>query len=127
MGQPAEVQKAVCQYRDGLNALDADIAVAAFASNAVIRYPGMEPTDREGFRRYLEQVKSVLSAFHIDFKEMFPTEHGVAARWSCEATTKAGRTVRCEGIDSWIVGPAGTVQAMDVYYDPTPLQEALQG
>jgi hypothetical protein len=52
-----EVQKAARQYLDGLNALDVDSVVAVFASNAVIRYPGMEPTDPEGFRRYLEQVK----------------------------------------------------------------------
>jgi hypothetical protein len=58
---------------------------------------------------------------------MFATEHGVAARWSFEATTKAGRTARCEGIDSWVVGPDGRVQALDVYYDLSPLHEALQG
>jgi len=117
---------AVRRYLDGLNALDPAAAEAAFAPNAVIHYPGMPPMSRDAFRAYLDQVKAALRGFEIREQETFVTEHGAAARWSFEATTKAGRTARCEGIDSWVIGPDGTIQEMDVYYDPAPLLRALQ-
>lgn len=121
------VPEVVRQYLDGLNALDIERAVGAFAPDAVIRYPGLGTTDPSGFRSYLGQVKSVLSAFHIEDKEAFVTENGTAARWTFEATTKGGQSARCEGIDSWVIGREGKIEHMDVYYDPSPLKEALGG
>jgi len=121
-----EITNGARQYLDGLNALDIDQVVSAFAPDAIIRYPGMGTTNPEGFRSYLEQVKSVLAAFHIDDREVFSTENGVAARWTFEATTNNGRTVSCDGIDSWVFDADGRIHCLDVYYDPSPLLEALQ-
>jgi hypothetical protein len=45
--------EAVRQYVDGLNALDPDLAVSAYESDAVIRYPGQPPMGVEAFRAYL--------------------------------------------------------------------------
>jgi hypothetical protein len=56
---------------------------------------------------------------------VFETEHGVAARWTFTATTSGGRTARCDGIDSWRIGDDGTITSVDVYYDPSPVVEAL--
>lgn len=119
--------RSVRQYLDGLNALDIDRVIDAFDPDAVIRYPGLEVMGPKGFRGYLEHVVSVLSAFHIEDKEMFSSQHGVGARWTFDATTKAGRVARCEGIDSWALGTDGKIQNLDVYYDPSPLLQALQG
>jgi hypothetical protein len=71
----------------------------------------------EGVRQYLEGQRAR--------KEAFSTENGVAIRWTFEATTEGGRTVRCDGIGSWVPGPSGKIECMDVYYDPAPLKEAL--
>lgn len=127
MATDEEFRQSVRQYLDGLNALDIDRVVDAFDPDAVIHYPGAEVMGPKGFRTYLEYVTSVLSAFHIEDKEIFHTQHGVSARWTFEATTKAGRTARCEGIDSWVLGADGKILNMDVYYDPSPLLAALQG
>jgi len=122
-----QAEKVARQYLDGLNALDVDAVIAVFSSDAVIRYPGLGVTDREGFRAYLGQATSVLSAFRIDDHELFSTDQGAAAHWSFDAKLNNGRSARCEGIDSWVVSPDGRIQVMDVYYDPSPLQAALQG
>lgn len=121
------VEKAARAYLEGLNALDVDQVIDAIAPDAVIRYPGLGIADRSGFRAYLEQVAAILSAFKIEAKEMFATENGVAARWAFDATLSSGRSAHCEGIDSWVVDSDGKIQVLDVYYDPTPLQEALAG
>jgi ketosteroid isomerase-like protein len=118
--------EAVRQYLDGLNALDPDLAVAAYAPTAVIRYPGQAPIGVNEFRAYLEQVKMALADLQIAPRERFKTEHGVAAAWTFTATTKTGRTVTCDGIDSWVIGAGGTIESVDVFYDPAPLVEALR-
>ena len=50
----------------------------------------------------------------------------MAARWTFTATTKTGRTVTCDGVYSWVIGTYGTIDSVDVYYDPSPLLQALQ-
>jgi steroid Delta-isomerase len=124
--QPSSTQEAVRRYLDGLNALDPDLAASAYAPNAVIRYPGQPPMGVEAFRAYLETVKLALAGLDIAPRELYETEHGVAARWTLTATTKTGRTVTCDGIDSWVISTDGTIESVDVYYDPSPLVEALQ-
>jgi ketosteroid isomerase-like protein len=118
--------EAVRRYLDGLNALDPGLAVSAYAPTAVIRYPGQAPMGVDEFRAYLEQVKMALADLQIAPREHFETEHGVAAAWTFRATTKAGRTVTCDGIDSWVIGPGGKIESVDVFYDPAPLVEALR-
>lgn len=59
--------------------------------------------------------------------ETFSTENGVAARWAFDVNFKSGRSAQCEGIDSWVIGEDSKIHALDVYYDPTPLQQALAG
>ena len=125
VGQPI-THEAVRRYLDGLNALDPDLAVSAYAPTAVIRYPGQAPMGVDEFRAYLEQVKMALADLQIAPREHHETEHGVAAAWTFTATTKAGRTVTCDGIDSWVIGPDGTIDSADVYYDPSPLLQALR-
>ena len=122
----SSTQEAVRRYLDGLNALDPNLAVSGYASNAVIRYPGQPRMGVDAFRAHLEQVKLALAGLHIASLELFETEHGVAARWTFTAATKTGRTVTCDGIDSWVIGPDGSIESVDVYYDPSPLLEALQ-
>ena len=80
----------------------------------------------EAFGRYLEGVKDALASLQIATQEVFETEHAVAARWRFEATTKGGRTVTCDGIDTWVIGPNGAIESLDVCYDPSPLLAALQ-
>lgn len=118
---------AMRQYLDGLNALDADMVCDAFASDAVIRYPGLGATDVSGFRSYLQQVAILLDSFRIEERETFSTENGVAARWAFDANFKSGHTAHCEGIDSWVIGEDLKIHVLDVYYDPTPLRQALSG
>lgn len=120
-------ESAMRQYLDGLNTLDVDRVIDSFASDAVIRYPGLGATDASGFRGYLEQVAGLLESFQIEEKETFSTENGVAARWAFDANFKSGRSAHCEGIDSWVIGDDSKIHALDVYYDPTPLQEAASG
>jgi SnoaL-like domain len=119
-------QEAVRRYLDGLNALDPDLAVSAYLPTAVIRYPGQAPMDLDEFGAYLGQVKMALADLKIAPREHYETEHGVAAAWTFTATTKAGRTVTCAGIDSWVIGPEGKIESVDVCYDPAPLVEALR-
>jgi ketosteroid isomerase-like protein len=118
--------EAVRRYLDGLNALDPGLAVSAYAPTAVIRYPGQAPMGVDEFRAYLEQVKMAVADLQIAPREHFETEHGVAAAWTFRATTKTGRTVTCNGIDSWVIGPGGKIESADVLYDPAPLVEALR-
>jgi ketosteroid isomerase-like protein len=122
----SSTQEAVRRYVDGLNALDPDLAVSAYSPDAVIRYPGQPPMGVDGFRAYLEQVKAALAGLEFAPREVFETEHGVAARWTFTATTKTGRAATCDGIDSWVIGSDGTIDSVDVYYDPSPLLKALQ-
>ena len=124
--QTSSTQAAVRRYVEGLNALDPDLAVSAYAPNAVIRYPGQPPMGVDGFRAYLEQVKAALAGLKFAPREFFETTHGVAARWTFTATTKTGHTVSCDGLDSWVIGTDGTIDSVDVYYDPSPLLQALQ-
>lgn len=125
--QESTTREAVQRYIDGLNALDADLVASAYAPNAVIRYPGQPPLDVDGFRALLEQVMAGLEDFDFTTEEVFEADHGVAARWAFEATTKSGRTVTCHGIDSWVIGPDGTIESVNVCYDPSPLLAALEG
>jgi ketosteroid isomerase-like protein len=115
--------EAVRRYLDGLNALDPGLVVSAYTPTAVIRRAPMGVAE---FRAYLEQVKIALADLQIAPREHFETEHGVAAAWTLRATTKAGRTVTCDGIDSWLIGPGGKIESVDVFYDPAPLVEALR-
>jgi ketosteroid isomerase-like protein len=124
--QHSSTQAAVRRYVEGLNALDPDLAVSVYAPNAIIRYPGLPPMGVDGFRAHLEQVKAALAGLKFAPREVFETEHGVAARWTFTATTKTGRVVTCDGIDSWVIGTDGTIDSVDVYYDPSPLLRALQ-
>jgi SnoaL-like domain len=118
---------AVRRYIEGLNMLDPDAAVSGCAANATIRYPGSPPMGREEFRSYLDGVRAALDSLEFVPHEVFETEHSVAARWTFTATTKAGRTAICHGIDSWVLGTDGTIQSVDICYDPSPLLAALQG
>ena len=118
-------REAVQHYIEGLNALDPQLATSMYAPDAVIRYPGRPPMGLDEFRTYLGQVRDALSNFDLTTREVFETDHGVAARWTFVATTKAGHDATCEGIDSWTVGADGLIRSADVVYDPSPLLEAL--
>ena len=82
----------------------------------------MSPDD---FRASLSQVFSALKSMEFTTREVFETDHGVGARWTVTAETPAGNTASCDGIDSWRIGTDGSITAIDVYYDPSPLMEAL--
>ena len=79
----------------------------------------------DAFRASLAQVISMLKSMEFTTHEVFETDHGVGARWAFTAETRAGNTASCDGIDSWRIGTDGSITAIDVYYDPSPLLEAL--
>ena len=116
---------AVARYVEGLNRLDPDRALSRFAPDAVVRYPGKPAMSTHGFRDSLAEVFSALASMEFTTREVFETDHGVAARWTFTAETHKGRTATCDGIDSWRVGSEGTITAIDVYYDPAPLAQAI--
>lgn len=120
-------REAVRRYLDGLNALDPALAVSGYSPDATIRYPGQPRMGVQGFRNLLEDFFKLAAEVDITPQEVFETEHGVAARWTLTVTSKSGRTVTCPGIDSWVLGGAGTIESADIYYDHSPLYEALQG
>ena len=124
MTRHAITQGAVATYLDGLNSLDADLALSRFSADAVVHYPGKAQMSKDAFRASLAEVFSALRSMEFTTREVFETDHGVAARWTFTAETRGGRTVICDGIDSWRVGDEGTVAAI-VYYDPSPLAQAL--
>jgi predicted ester cyclase len=119
--------EAVATYVEGLNGLDPDRALSRFAPDAVIRYPGKPPMSTDEFRDSLAGVFSALASMEFTTREVFETNHGVAARWSFTAETHGGNTATCDGIDIWRVGGEGTITALDVCYDPSPLAEAIAG
>lgn len=123
--QSRPTRRAVQQYLDGLNN-GPRLEATAFAPDAVIRYPGSPSMGVEEFGAQLVGVKAALASFELATKEVFETDHGVAARWHLTAVTKTGRTVSCDGIDSWVLDPNGRIQSLDVCYDPTPLLDAIQ-
>lgn len=120
-------QDAVATYLEGLNCLDPDRALSRVARDAVIHYPGRPPMSKDAFRDSLAQVFSGLKSMEFTTREVFETNHGVGARWMFTAETHAGSSATCDGIDSWRIGDDGTITAIDVYYDPLPLVEALAG
>jgi ketosteroid isomerase-like protein len=121
----ATTQAAVATYLDGLNSLDADLALSRFSADAVVHYPGKPEMSKDAFRDSLAEVFTALKSMEFTTREVFETDHGVAARWTFTAETREGRTATCDGIDSWRVSDEGTVSAIDVYYDPSPLAQAL--
>ena len=123
--QPANEQAAVATYLDGLNSLDADLALSRFSDDAVVHYPGKPEMSKDAFHASLAEVFSALKSMEFTTREVFETHHGVAARWTFTAETRGGRTATCDGIDSWRLDDKGTVSAIDVYYDPSPLAQAL--
>jgi ketosteroid isomerase-like protein len=125
MTRQAITQGAVTTYLDGLNSLDADLALSRFSADVVVHYPGKPPMSKDAFRDSLAEVFSALESMEFTAREVFETDHGVAARWTFTAETRGGRKATCDGIDSWRVGDEGTVAAIDVYYDPSPLAQAL--
>jgi ketosteroid isomerase-like protein len=119
--------EAVATYVEGLNGLDPDRALSRLAPDAVVRYPGKPPMSTDEFRDSLAEVFSALASMEFTTREVFETDHGVGARWTFTAETHTGNTATCDGIDSWRVGSEGTITAIDVYYDPAPLAEAIAG
>jgi uncharacterized protein (TIGR02246 family) len=125
--QESITREPVRRYLDGLNAFDPAAALSAYSPDATIRYPGQPRMGVDRFREVLEEFFKLVARFDIVPREVLETEHGVAARWTLTVTTKSGQTVTCPGIDSWVIGADGTIESADVYYDPAPLQQALQG
>jgi ketosteroid isomerase-like protein len=123
---PTAVEDVVRGFIDALNKLDVDGMIATFAPDAEVRFPGLATTDLAGFRQFLEQAAGAVRDNRMEEKELFATEYGAAVRWIYDATTKAGRTARCEGVDSWLVKD-GKATSLAVYGDVTPLLAALQG
>jgi ketosteroid isomerase-like protein len=121
----ATTQAAVATYLDGLNSLDADLALSRFSADAIVHYPGKPEMSKDAFRDSFAEVFTALKSMEFTTREVFETDHGVAARWTFTAETREGRTATCDGIDSWRVSDEGTVSAIDVYYDPSPLAQAL--
>ena len=122
-----EVEKSVRQFVDGLNAMDVDAMLSIFAPDATVSYPGLGTSNVEAFRQFLGQAFEGASSSHLEQKEIFVTEYGAASRWSFDATAKTGRSAHVEGIDSWVFGDDGKVNAFAVFADVTPLVEALAG
>lgn len=125
--QASTTQNAVATYLEGLNSLDAERALSRVNRDALIHYPGNPPMSKDAFRDSLAQVFSGLKSMEFATREVFETDHGVGARWTFTAETHAGNSATCDGIDSWRIGNDGTITAIDVYYDPSPLIEALAG
>lgn len=123
--QQSTTQEAVATYVAGLNSLDPERALSRVARDAVIHYPGGPPMTKDAFRDSLAQVFSGLKRMEFTTREVFETTHGVGARWTFTAETHAGSSATCDGIDSWRIGADGTITAIDVYYDPSPLVDAL--
>jgi ketosteroid isomerase-like protein len=123
---PTAVEDVVRGFIDALNKRDIDAMMATFAPDAEVRFPGLETTDLVGFRQFLDQAAEALRDNRMEEKELFVTEYGAAVRWTYDATTKAGRTAHCEGVDSWLVKD-GKATSLAVYGDVTPLLAALQG
>jgi ketosteroid isomerase-like protein len=125
--QTSTTQDAVATYLEGLNSLDPERALSRFTNDAVIHYPGQPPLSKDAFRDLFAQVFSALKSMEFRTKEVFETNHGVGARWTFTAETHAGTSATCDGVDSWRIGDDVTITAIDVYYDPSPLLEALAG
>jgi ketosteroid isomerase-like protein len=123
--QQTTTHDAVATYLEGLNSLDPERALSRVSRDAVIHYPGQPPMSKDAFRDSLAQVFSGLKSFELTTREVFETNHGVGARWMFTAETRAGSSATCDGIDSWRISDDGTIIAIDVYYDPSPLVEAL--
>jgi ketosteroid isomerase-like protein len=123
--QQSTTQDAVATYLEGLRSLDAERALSRFSPDAVVHYPGQPPMSPDAFRASLSQVFSALKSMEFTTREVFETDHGVGARWTFTAETHAGNMASCDGIDSWRIGADGSITAIDVYYDPSPLMEAL--
>ena len=123
--QQTTTKDAVATYVDGLGSLDPERALSRVSGDAVIHYPGQPPLSKDAFRDSLAQVLSGLKSMEFTTREVFETNHGVGARWTFTAETHTGNSATCDGIDSWRIGDDGTIIAIDVYYDPTPLVEAL--
>ena len=100
---PTAVEDIVRQFIDALNKRDVDGMITTFAPDAEVRFPGLETTDLSGFRQFLDQAAAALSDNRLEEKEIFVTEYGAAVRWTYDATTNAGRTAHCEGVDCWLV------------------------
>jgi ketosteroid isomerase-like protein len=123
---PTAVEDIVRQFIDGLNKRDVEGMIATFAPDAEVHFPGLETTDVAGFRQFLEQAAAAIRDHRLEEKEIFVTDYGAAVRWTYDATTIAGRTAHCEGVDSWVVKD-GKATWFGLYGDLSPLLAALQG
>ncbi len=122
-----DIEGSVRHFVDGLNAMDVDAMLSIFATDATVSYPGLGTTDVDTFGQFLRQAFSAAESNHLEEKEIFVTSYGAASRWSFDATAKNGRSAHVDGIDSWVFGADGKVDAFAVFGDVTPLMEALAG
>ena len=124
---PEVVARTIKEYFAALRAMDQTAWVNTFAENAISYDPvGAPPI--EGHQKLGEFFQTITAAFKevgLTEDQVFIAGNEAAVKWTGKGTSKEGRSVHFEGIDTFVINEAGKIDRLRAYWNPAEMVAQL--
>ena len=119
----------VAAYYASITRGDLEATLGLFAPDAEMRDPvGTPPAcDDMARRQRYAGIGAAFASFAIAPDQMIAGGDEVAARWTADARTHAGKQVRFGGISVFVFDAEGRIAQMSAYWDPAAVAQQLAG
>ena len=109
----------VRRFWDSIDRGDVDGYLATFTEDAVAYDPANGPplASEEERRAFMEGLLGGFSRLSAKLDFLTPCGDRSAAKWTVDATTKAGDPVHLEGIDTYLHAADGRIRQMWGYFE----------
>ncbi|HKO44759.1 MAG TPA: nuclear transport factor 2 family protein [Pyrinomonadaceae bacterium] len=121
------VARTIKEYFAALRAMDEKAWVNTFAVDAVSYDPVGTPAI-EGHVKLAEFFQTITAAFKevgLTEDDVFIAGDGAAVKWTGRGTSKAGKSVKFEGIDAFEFNEAGKIRTLRAYWNPAEMVAQL--
>ena len=121
------VARTIKEYFAALRAMDEKAWVNTFAGDALSYDPVGTPAI-EGHVKLAEFFQTITAAFKevgLTEDDIFIAGDGAAVKWTGRGTSKAGKSVKFEGIDVFEFNEAGKIQTLRAYWNPAEMVAQL--
>lgn len=122
------IKRSIDSYCAGINAMNVDTILTAFAPDAIETDPVGSPplTGQAQIRPLFEGIFNQMASMRFTAENTFGMGNDQALKWTMSGRGKNGRDFTCEGVDVMKFDDAGHIQTLTAYWDAPAVLAVLQ-
>ncbi|HZE64374.1 MAG TPA: nuclear transport factor 2 family protein [Pyrinomonadaceae bacterium] len=124
---PEVIAKAVKEYFAALRAMDQQAWVNTFAEDGISHDPVGAPAinGHQKLGEFFQTITAPFKEVGLTEDHVFIAGNSAAVKWTGRGTSKQGRAVHFEGIDTLTVNEAGKIELLYSYWNPAEMVAQL--